>query len=260
MGGAKAAWDWFKEGLSIRELLSSDFAKDWIYPFVLPVAAAISGYLQTESVMWIITATSLCLMAVTASYLLIVLIHEKRSPQNKLTYQPVYQQDLDCPQAPLLGNRQQRRAQAPRLLTSQELNPEVLRKIEKAQLGVEVYNNSPYPISTILRSSDTSILGERPRRSTFPKPAAIVGPWSRMRIADDPIDMENAPCQKLSGWLDMVIMYGRPGNEKYELHPKGVLDIALTDYGFLSSITLSFNESLPSGDALHQAARALLMR
>ena len=60
--------------------------------------------------------------------------------------------------------------------------------------------------------------------------------WSKGRLLDDRIEMDSIPCNRLSGHIDMVIKYGKKGREKFELHPYGVVDIVMTEFGFVSHI------------------------
>lgn len=240
-GLLKGIYERLEKASSPKEIW--DFFTEWILPFVLPVAAAVAGYLQHEPVMWIITAFSLCLMGAIVAYAAFLLLCEKSTPQNKLHFDVIYHQDLDRPQAPLSGNRQQRRSGQPaRLLGLQELMPEINRKIERAQIGAEITNNAAFPISIILEAATTTIGGEMPPRSVFPRAPVIVEAWSKVRILDDAIDMDGIPCQRLSGQLDMTFRYGKPGRERFEQRPRGIIDVVMTEFGFVSQVALNFTD------------------
>jgi hypothetical protein len=118
--------------------------------------------------------------------------------------------------------------------------PEVSRKIEKSQIGVEITNAAHFPISVLLTAASTSIGGVTPPRAVFPKGPGIVGPYNKIRVLDDAMEMDGVPCQRLSGQMDLTIKYGKPGKEKFELNPRGIVDIVMTDFGFVSSVTLGF--------------------
>jgi hypothetical protein len=51
--------------------------------------------------------------------------------------------------------------------------------------------------------------------------------------------MDDFPCQRLSGRMNLRIMYGRPGNEKFEMIVKGTVDVIMERFGFASHIMLS---------------------
>jgi hypothetical protein len=134
-----------------------ELVSDWLLPFFAPVAAIIAGYMQHESVMWIITAACLSFMGFSGGLLALMFVRQRNSPENKLTFLAVYQQDLDRPAAVTLGNRQQRRAQQPRLLGLQE-GDYALRK----------HSAAPRRIFLIFRAGPHEQLGclaEAPRQS-----------------------------------------------------------------------------------------------
>ena len=112
------------------------------------------------------------------------------------------------------------------------------RTLDKVQVGVEITNNAFFPISCFLESADTEIEGEKPPRSNFPKPAAICQPGASIRVLDDAIPMDEFPCQRLSGKMDMLIKYGTPGNETFELRIKGTLDVLMESYGQVNAVML----------------------
>jgi hypothetical protein len=99
-----------------------------------------------------------------------------------------------------------------------------------------VTNTALFPISCFLESAETEVEGEKPPRSHFPKQGATVPPGTSMRFMDDTIEMAEFPCQRLSGKIDLLLKYGRPGNEVFELHPKGDLVIVMEHYGFVGQI------------------------
>jgi hypothetical protein len=79
----------------------------------------------------------------------------------------------------------------------------------------------------------------KPPRSKFPKDKAVIAPGDKLRMVDDRIPMENYPCQRLSGKINMRIRYGVPGNEKFSMDVEGTLVIIMEHYGFVSQ--LQFN-------------------
>jgi hypothetical protein len=77
-----------------------------------------------------------------------------------------------------------------------------------------------------------------PPRSVFPKPPATVEPGASVRVLDDRIPMEEFPCQHLGGKMDLLIKYGRKGNEKFELRVNGPVKIQMENSGFVGFIQL----------------------
>lgn len=62
---------------------------------------------------------------------------------------------------------------------------------------------------------------------------------------DDAIPMDQWPCQHLSGNMDMLIKYGRKGNEKFEIPIKGAVTIVMESNGFTNQIQLSYSPPAP---------------
>ena len=125
------------------------------------------------------------------------------------------------------------------MLSSTQIDPNVSRTIDKAQIGVEITNTAIFPISCFLENAETEIEGEKPPRSKFPKAAVMVPAGSSMRFMDDAIDMEEFPCQRLAGKMDLSLKYGRPGKEVFELRPKGDLIIVMENSGLVSQILVN---------------------
>src|SRR5439155_15172519 len=96
-----------------------------------------------------------------------------------------------------------------------------------------------FPISCILQSAETDIEGIEPPRSAFPKSAAVVPAGDKIRIVDDRIQLEKMSCHRLTGNIDLLIKYGLPGKEHFELHVKGGVDIVMEKYGLVSQVILS---------------------
>jgi hypothetical protein len=258
-GLVRGLLDWWSELDALDEIGNSELFRMYVWPVVSAVATAAGGIAGRQAVMWIIMASALAFAAAMQARVSADILREKRTPQNKLTYQVVFQCDLDRVQAPLLGNRQQRRGQLAQentyLLGAAQVHPEVKRHIEKAQIGIELTNNSGFPISCILVSATTDIQGATPPRSTFPKQAATVLAWSKIRLLDDIIDMENLPCQKLIGNMNLVVKYGRPGKEKFELTTKGAIEIAMVESGLVQSIFLSLVDPPPAPRTIQELLR-----
>jgi len=151
----------FIEGLgivhSIHGMVTSEFVRTALLPTVSTVSTALAGYLGDAPVMWIIMASALTFMGVSVSLVAGFLLAAQNTPENKLTHQAVFQVDLNVVPAPLIGNRQQRRAvvatsKVRTMLSSRELSPHASRTMEKGQLGLELTNNGTFPISCFLAS------------------------------------------------------------------------------------------------------------
>jgi hypothetical protein len=190
--------------------------------------------------MWIIMATSLTAMAVVVCYLIIYLIVERNNPSNKIQWNPIFQVDLTPVKMPAPGNRSTRRVQKldDNILTTHNLNMNVSRTIDKGQLGLEIINNSPLTISCILMSAETSLQEYEPPRSKFPKPPTTILSGGRIRLTDEAFDMNKTPCGSLLGSIDMVIKYGKPGRERYELKVSGAVNVVMEHYGMVSSVRI----------------------
>jgi hypothetical protein len=118
------------------------------------------------------------------------------------------------------------------------------RVLAKGQLGVEIFNTVPFPISCFLENADSSIEGFAPPRSSFPKPPVMIPPLGRTRVCDDPMDMDNRECGKLIGNMRLHLKYGQPGNEKFDHVFAGKLHIHMENYGFVSHMTLDLTKQI----------------
>jgi hypothetical protein len=105
-------------------------------------------------------------------------------------------------------------------------------------LGIEIANISFYPISCFLEKAYTEIEGEVPPRSSFPKPAYVISSGARIRFCDDIIDMEQFPCGKLLGTINLDLRYGDAGREKYGIHVEGRVTITMDHSGLVSVVQL----------------------
>ena len=113
----------------------------------------------------------------------------------------------------------------------------VNRTMDKGQIAIEIRNNAPYALSFYLYSAETEVDGLQPPRGRFPKNKTLLRPGHSMRVMDDPIDMENTACRRLTGKIDWQIKYGLPGKETYDLNLKAVLDIQVERFGFVPTVT-----------------------
>jgi hypothetical protein len=232
--------DWIGRILTFQTIVV--FAQTWLWPVVGGVITTIAGILQGVPIMWALMAGAVTFAMVTVGMLAIMGMRTQLSPQNKLMHKVVFQHDLTPCEAPLIGTRQQRRAQSKQgeiqMLSKSQIVPNVNRTLDKAQLGVEVTNTSFHPISVILERAETEIEGERPPRSSFPKPPSVIDPGHSVRVMDDPIEMEQIQCQPIGGKIDMLIKYGHKGATKFELQIRGTVRIQMESNGFVGAILL----------------------
>jgi hypothetical protein len=201
--------------------------------------------------MWILVAMSIVFAAVMAGVMMVSFYVERRSPQNKLQTVVAFSCDLTPaatqPMLPFSANRAQRRAQKATgeviKLSSTQIHPSVPRTLDKAQLGLDVVNMGNYPISCILFSATTEIEEFEPPRSKFPKnPYLIPARGGRIRLSDNAIDMEQHTCGRLLGKMDVVLKYGYPGKEIYEIHTECKVNMIMEHHGFLSQIIADFTK------------------
>jgi hypothetical protein len=142
----RSVLDWIGRFATIQAIIQSQFFQTWFWPMAGGLATAVSGLLQGVPVIWALMAGLIAFAAVTIGMLAVITLRIQTSPQNKLMSKVVFHCDLTPKEAPLLGNRQQRRALAkysePTLLSSSQIVPNVNRTLDNAQLGVELTNNS----------------------------------------------------------------------------------------------------------------------
>lgn len=80
-------------------------------------------------------------------------------------------------------------------------------------------------------SAETEIEGLKPPRGKYPKEPTIIQPGTTLWVHDDPIDANNMLCDNLDGKMDIVMKYGLPGKEKYEIRHHGTVEIFVEPYG-----------------------------
>ena len=209
---AKRVIEWLGLADTVGALLQAEFIRNLLVPTVLAVSAAIAGVLGSVPAMWIIMAGTITFMAAAQGMLRASEYLERKDPRNKIVWKGTrVGVDLEPTNAPLLGNRKQRRAQgaqaAPIVLGANRMQVGVPRNIDKAQVGVEVTNTATFPISVILIRAETELGGEKPPRGTYPRKPSTIHPGGSARIVDDPIDMDGMRCQRLEGKMDFKIWF-----------------------------------------------------
>lgn len=238
----KPGLEWIGHFQTVQTIIYTEFFRTLFLPTVWTVLTAIAGYVGDFPIMWIMVATAVSFMAVTQTLLRADELRERKNPQNKLKYLPIFQCDLNIAPMALSGNRLQKRAQRSQpqqTISATQLSPQVSRTLDKGQIGVEIVNHATFPISAYLQNAVTEIEGITPPRSTFPKPAFLIPAGGTVRICDDRIELDEMPCQRLAGKIDLVIKYGLPGKEHFDLCVKGGLDIIMEHFGFVSAVIIS---------------------
>jgi hypothetical protein len=239
----KPVLEWLSHFETIKAIIYSDFFRITLLPLVWTVLTALGGYVQGLPIMWVMVGTAASFTLVVLGMAGVWLLKQQNTPQNRLVYNVIYQGDLTPANPSLLGNRHQRRTQARRpphqQLSSTQLDPNVTRTIDKGQLGIEVTNNALFPISCILQSAKSEIEGFEPPRTDYPKLPVVIAAGQKIRICDEAMQMDQFPCQRLAGEIDLVVKYGLPGKEHFELHVKGPVAVVMEHYGHVSAVTLS---------------------
>jgi hypothetical protein len=236
-------FEWISRVETINAIIHTEFVRNWLLPVASTVVTGTSGIFGGTPLIWTLVGSSVVFMTTSLGMLGHVAIKEKNTPQNKLLYKPIVNRDMTPREAPPVGNRHQRLAQKAQhheqTLSSSQVMFGVNRTLDAIQVGVELTNTALFPISCILVSADTEIEGEKPPRSNFPKAPAICPPGNTIRMTDDSIPMEEFPCQRLTGKIDMIVKYGMPQNEMFELHIKGGLDIQMESSGIVNMVAIN---------------------
>jgi hypothetical protein len=242
----KPVLEWIGHYESVQSVLHTEFYKHWVGPVISGATTAWFGVSEGVPLMWVAVGTSIVTMAVVQTRLRADEWRDRKNPLNKIVFvEANVSRDLEPMQLPFSGTRQTRRAakaQAVQATTlgHHQMAPGIKRSLARCQINVTVRNTASFPISVILARAETEIEGEKPGRTTFPKKPSTITPGGSVVIADDPIDLSGAPCGRLEGKLDMTIKYGYPGNEKYELHWVGDLDVRMEDWGLMLGVQMSW--------------------
>lgn len=209
-GKLRQILEWIAHIETVHTILQAEFFRTLFWPTVMTLMTGTAGILGGIPLMWVLMATALAFMGTSGGLLLASLYVERKNPQNKLTYLGTHlRKDLNPAPMPLVGNRQQRRAQRAQgqdkqTLESDQIMVGVRRTLDKAQVSIQLQNNATFPISMILESAETEIEGFTPPRGKFPKDRSVIFPGNPVHVSDDPIDMEQLPCQRMAGKIDWV--------------------------------------------------------
>ena len=216
---------------TIHTLVTADFVMRLVWPTVLAVIGAASGWIGGIPVMWIMVGTVLIFGGVVQTFLRVDEYRERKDPSHKLA---VIKTLFNYTLAPVPGpNRRHRRSAA-----AQGGAPAVpaFRNLIKGQLGIEVWNRSSFPMSLIVQAAETKVEELEPPRVKYPKKPVMIQPGQTMWVHDEPIDMGDMLCDNLEGEMDITVKYGLPGRENFEIHWKGTVEIFMEQYGQLKVV------------------------
>jgi len=222
--------EWIGHIETIHTIIQAEFFRTLFWPTVATVTTALSGWLGGVPLMWIVMATALTFMAVSAGMLTASMYLERKNPLNKLQItKTLFNYDL-VPITP--PNRHQERA------TPKRGTPAVpaFRHFVHGQLGIEILNRASFPISIIVEDAQTEIEGVEPPRVKYPRPPTIIHPHTTMWVHDGRIDMKNSVCDDLDGKMDIKIKYGLPGEEQFDLTQKGTVEVFMEPFGYLKGV------------------------
>jgi len=245
----RKALEWFGHFETINAILHIEFVRTLLLPTLVAAMTGTAGFIGNIPLMWVIMATALAFMGTAQGMLRASEYVERKNPLNKLVYVGTHfgfvLTPAPLPQPAPTGNRHQRRATGTavvlaQILSANEINPSVPRAIREGQISVEVKNIASFPISCILHNAITEVAGHTPPRSVFPKPATTVQPGGSVRIPDALMNLNDIPCGDIVGKMDMIIKYGLPGKEHFELRLTGDLTIGMFPFGMLQHVATSW--------------------
>jgi hypothetical protein len=195
-------------------------------PTVTALATGGAGWVGGLPLMWIIMATAVAGAAAATGILNASTYLERKNPAHKLTVIKTLFNFSLVPISP--PNRKQRRS-----ATAQGGAPAVpaFRHFTKMQLGFEIWNRASFPMSAIVASAETKIEGLKPPRAKYPKDPVIIQPGTTVWVHDDAIEVDELLCDNLDGEMDIVVKYGLPGKENYEIRHHGTVEIFVEPFG-----------------------------
>ena len=242
--------DFWEDIESLETIAETALVKSFLWPTVLAACTAASGEIGHQPLMWILMASALVFMAMTTATLNLNVIKQINTPLNKIQYWPIYNMDLASVPVPTARGISSRKLAITetniRMLGPIEIVDNVKRTIKVSQLGIEILNTATFPISCILFYADTSVEGVTPPRTAFPKGPYMIPAGSKYKITDERIPMNDFPCGKLAGTVDITIKYGRPGKEKFEFSVKGNVEIMIEENGKFSGLSFAPQQSAQS--------------
>lgn len=216
---------------TLHVIAQAEFVRTLLVPTVTAVATGSAGLFSGLPLMWVLMATAVAGAAAAQGILAASTYLERKNPAYKLTViKTLFNFGLDSVSPP---NRRHRRSAA-----AQGGAPAVpaFRHFTKVQLGFEVWNRASYPLSLIVISAETEIEGLSPPRAKFPKDPVIIQPGTSMWVHDEPIPVDDMLCDNLDGKMDIIVKYGLPGKEKYEIRQHGTVEVFVEPYGQFKGI------------------------
>jgi len=163
-------------------------------PFAVPAVVAIAAYLEGRQLAEII-ALAVFVFAMTAFGLLnFDAWRQRRTPLNKLrmlTYTFGWN-DVKDSQGKTIA-------------------------IKNARVVLNFENRASFPISVIVKELNVAIEGHVATKQTERGVPLILQAEGSGFFRDDLIEMHSLPLQNLEGRMKYVLIYGRPGREKYEI-------------------------------------------
>lgn len=216
---------------TIHAIAQAEFIRTLLVPVVTALATGGAGILGGLPFMWIFMATAVAGAAAAMGIQAASMYLERKNPEHKLTPIKTLFNFTLVPISP--PNRKQRRYAA-----SQGGVPAIpaFRHFTKIQLGFEVWNRASYPMSLFVVSADTTIEGLKPPRAKYPKDPVIIQPGMTMWVHDEAIPVDEMVCDNLDGEMDILVKYGLPGKEKYEIRHHGTVEIFVEPYGQFKGI------------------------
>ncbi len=212
---------------TIHAITQAEFIRTLLVPTVTALATGGAGLWGGLPLMWVIMATAVAGAAAAVGILNASTYLERKNPEHKLTVTKTLFNFSLVPISP--PNRKHRRSAA-----AQGGAPAVpaFRHFTKLQLGFEVWNRASYPLSLEVMSAETEVEGLKPPRAKYPKDPVIIQPSTTLWIHDDAINVDDEMvCDNLDGQMDIVVKYGLPGKEKYEIRHHGTVEIFVEPFG-----------------------------
>jgi hypothetical protein len=216
---------------AIHGLVTADFITRLIWPTVATVLGAASGWVGGVPIMWIMVGSSLIFMAITQSLLRADEYKERKNPAHKLQ---VLRTLFNFELVPIVGPNRKQRRHSEKEGTAPAIP--AFRHLIKGQLGFEVWNRAAFPLSILVFAAETEIEGIKPPRTTYPKKAVTIEPGTSVWVTDAAIDFEKMVCDNLDGVMDIIVKYGLPGKERFEIRQHGTVEIFMEPYGQLKGV------------------------
>lgn len=213
-GKFRTVLDWWDRAQSIHDVWN--FIWPWI-PIGWGFATGGAGYWTHQPVMQIMTYTAASAAFGFVALLAVMVILERKNPENKLTYV-----------APMVG-----------VELAKQRNQNTAKRIEKAQWWFQIRNDANFPISLIVYDAQTDVEDMQPPRVKYPKAPVYIGPRGTINVMDEPVLLNGRVAGNFTGHAEITLRYGNRGNEKYELKIAGDLQAVMMPNGSVTSVILS---------------------